>query len=99
MRRANSFVYVRGQSLDDYLELAGGVTEDGNEKGITMLKMNGIAVRKEKLSRIEPGDNIVVPTRVMVEKISSRWDGVLSLARFALTTAATTLVVIAAVRQ
>jgi protein involved in polysaccharide export with SLBB domain len=99
VRRANSFVYVRGQNLDDYLELAGGVTEDGNEKSITVLKMNGIAVRKEKLSRIEPGDNIVVPTRVMVEKISSRWDGVLSLARFALTTAATTLVVIAAVRQ
>lgn len=99
IRRHNTFVYVKGHSLDDYLELAGGITEDGNAKGITVLKMNGIAVRGEKSKRIDPGDTIVVPTRVMVEKISSRWDGVLSLARFALTTAATTLVVIAAVKR
>ncbi|MBT7804342.1 hypothetical protein HN766_02565 [Candidatus Poribacteria bacterium] len=99
VRRQNSFVYVRDQSLEDYLEFAGGLTEDGDAEGITVLKMNGITVRAEKLKRIDPGDTIVVPTRVMVEKISSRWDSFLSLARFALTTAATTVVVIAAVRR
>ena len=99
VRRQNSFVYERGQDLEDYLEFAGGLTDDGNGEAITVQKMSGIVIRAEKVKRIEPGDTIVVPTRVMVEKISNRWDGFLSLARFALTTAATTLVVIAAVKQ
>ena len=91
--RAATFVYETGLQLDDYLNLAGGVTRDGNRKEVLVLRMNGSTVSASKLRKIEPGDMIVVPTRVMVERISSKWDGALNFLRFALTTVATAVVV------
>ena len=56
-------------------------------------KANGLAYRSDKVKKIESGDIIVVPTKVMVEKVSDTWGQVVSLIRMALITGTTLLLV------
>ena len=73
--------------------MAGGFARDSDTNGVYLLKANGLAYRGKKADRIENGDVIVVPTRVMVERVNERWDQIFSVVRLTLVTATTAYLV------
>jgi protein involved in polysaccharide export with SLBB domain len=69
-----SYLYARGRSVDDYLQLAGGPTRGADQKSVFVIRANGTVVsrlqsdvgwtsRGEQFARLqtEPGDVIFVP--------------------------------------
>ena len=75
-------------NINEYIEMAGGYARDADEKSVYVIKANGIAVIKEK-AKLSPGDMIVVPTKVMVQKVTDRWSQVIGATKFVVTTFAT----------
>ena len=73
--------------------MAGSYARDADVESVYVLKANGLAYRNDKVKQIESGDVVVVPTRVMVEKVSDTWGQVIDLMRVALVTGATLLLV------
>jgi polysaccharide export outer membrane protein len=61
-----AFVYDGDKGYSDYVELAGGYTENADKKRAYILKTDGTAVRASKFGRgdMEPGDTIVVPEKL-----------------------------------
>lgn len=64
----NSYLYKSASTLGDYLNLAGGITKTGDNKHLSLLKMNGQVIGQTTMSRsrflklkLMPGDTIVVP--------------------------------------
>jgi len=55
---------------------------------VYVIKAEGIIVKGEK-TRLSPGDVIVVPAKVMVQKVTDRWGQVVGAIKFAVTTVAT----------
>ena len=43
-----AFVYRKGRDLDHYVDLAGGFTENADEKRIYVLKVDGTAIRPKR---------------------------------------------------
>jgi len=72
----SAFLHKSGKTLSDYLDQAGGVTQDGDESALYVLKADGSTVATHKgwftgwLRNIDimPGDTIVVP--ILAEKKS-----------------------------
>ena len=89
----SSFIFRKGLKSKDYIEMAGGFARDADTNGVYLLKANGLAYRGKKADRIENGDVIVVPTRVMVERVNERWDQIFSVVRLTLVTATTAYLV------
>ncbi len=61
-----SFVYSKNLRVNDYIKLAGGLSESADKKGIFVILPNGQAVRNLDAwrigrSKIEPGSTIIVP--------------------------------------
>ena len=83
-----SLVYVKGKSMNKYIEMAGGYSRDADEESIYVIKANGLVVSKDK-AKLSPGDMIVVPTKVIVQKVTDRWSQVMSAVKFTVTTLAT----------
>ena len=73
--------------------MAGSYARDADVESVYVLKANGLAYRNDKVKQIESGDVVVVPTRVMIEKVSNTWGEVISLIRVALVTGTTLLLV------
>ena len=86
---AASYPYQKGKKLEDYVQMAGGYAKDADQKAVYVLKANGLAFRLKKVEQIDKGDVIVVPTRVMVEKISDRWGQALGILRLTIAAATT----------
>lgn len=61
-----NILFNRRYKLDDYVRKAGGYTKNADRKGIFIAKINGTA--SYDISRIEPGDTIVVPFEVKERK-------------------------------
>ena len=60
----NTVVYVPGKSLDYYISAAGGYGQNAQRSKVHVVYMNGSsAVKKLGNLRIEPGCEIIVPTR------------------------------------
>jgi len=97
--RPGTFTYREKLKLENYLAFAGGAMNDADTKRIYVLRANGLAFTVKEVKQIAPGDVIVVPTRVMSEKITNRWDRIASVLRFAITTAATTALLITIVNR
>ncbi|MBB16299.1 hypothetical protein CMK22_13585 [Candidatus Poribacteria bacterium] len=89
----SSFIYQFQKKLIDYVEMAGSYAKDADLESVYVLKANGLAHRSDKVKKIESGDIIVVPTKVMVEKVSDTWGQIVSLIRMALITGTTLLLV------
>ena len=89
----SSFIYQSQNKLVDYIEMAGSYAKDADLESIYVLKANGLAYRNDKVKEIQSGDIIVIPTKVMVEKVSDTWGQVVSLVRMALITGTTLLLV------
>ncbi|MBU1598853.1 SLBB domain-containing protein [bacterium] len=59
-----AFVYAKGRSCSQYINLAGGYTENADKKRVYLLKIDGTAQRKFDRHDIEPGDTIVVTEKL-----------------------------------
>lgn len=57
-----NIVFNKKYKLDDYIRKAGGYTKNADRKNIFIAKANGMA--SHDLSKIEPGDTIVVPFEI-----------------------------------
>jgi len=69
-----AFVFQPGQSLRDYIVKAGGVTSDADTDRIIILRPTGSITRPSPGTRIELGDVIYIPTKVMISPLGGRGD-------------------------
>lgn len=67
--------------------MVGGYSRDADEDAIYVIKANGMVVSSEK-AKLGPGDLIIVPTKIMVEKVTDRWGQIIGAVKFAITTLA-----------
>jgi protein involved in polysaccharide export with SLBB domain len=69
----NSFIHTSDNSVDSYLERAGGITEKASEDNIYIVKANGEAIRYEpgfffgSSVSVEKGDSIIVPMNISTD--------------------------------
>lgn len=68
-----AFIFDRDEDLSNYLEKAGGMTEDAEGDALYVLKVDGSAISRRQHGswwggimslRLDPGDTIVVPEKV-----------------------------------
>ena len=64
-------VFRPGQSIDYYVQNAGGYTPDAARDRIEIIHAGGGLIPANKAGQIEPGDLILVPTKVLAEKVGS----------------------------
>jgi len=88
-----SFAYRPEAKLEDYVRMAGGYSNDADEKGIYVISSNGVATNKKDVNQIMPGDMIIVPTKVMVEEVSDRWGQIVGVIKFVAITVSTAYLV------
>ncbi|MCG9895584.1 MAG: SLBB domain-containing protein [Fimbriimonadaceae bacterium] len=69
-----AFIYEPGKSLRDYIERSGGFTIDADRDNILIIRPGGSLFRPRPSTRIELGDVIYVPTRVMITRLGSNRD-------------------------
>ncbi|MCD6500974.1 capsule biosynthesis GfcC family protein, partial [bacterium] len=68
--------WIRGKRLSYYIDRAGGLTRNADERGIRLVKANGKVLKASlRTSDIEPGDAIIIPQRL---KKKSDWMSTLS---------------------
>lgn len=69
---ANTIAHKNGKNLKYYLNQAGGYNENANRKNVYIVYMNGTVTRPSKLNRsiVEPGCEIVVPTKEEERKMT-----------------------------
>ncbi|HLV79496.1 MAG TPA: SLBB domain-containing protein [Chthonomonadaceae bacterium] len=80
-------LYRPGVRLEEYVAQAGGFTPDSARDRIEVIHMGGGLIPASKVHDLQPGDIIVVPTKVMAAKISSNRSGLDSFFRSILNTA------------
>ena len=71
--------YRPGLKVEDYVTQSGGFTVDVAKDRIIVIHAGGGIIPMKKAGAIQPGDVILVPTRVMAEKLDRYWitfDGV-----------------------
>ncbi|MDX2065289.1 MAG: SLBB domain-containing protein [Fimbriimonadaceae bacterium] len=68
----SAIVWVPGKPLEYYLERSGGLTNDASISEILVIRASGAVVRYKKGLRIEVGDNVLVPTKVMAVRLRER---------------------------
>jgi protein involved in polysaccharide export with SLBB domain len=61
----SAVLFEPGQSIQYYIDRAGGVTVDAATDNVLIIRANGALIRYKKGIRIEVGDNILIPTKVM----------------------------------
>ena len=86
----SSLVYVRTikpKRVKDYIEMVGGYSRDADREAVYVVKANGMVIKGEKAT-IDAGDMIIVPTKIMTQKITDRWGQVISATKFIVTTLA-----------
>jgi len=86
----SSLVFVESlkpKSIRDYIEMAGGFSRDADREAVYVIKANGMVVREDK-AELSAGDMIIVPTKIMIQKITDRWGQVISAVKFSVTTIA-----------
>jgi len=66
--------YRPGETLQQYVDEAGGFTPDAAKDRIEVIRVGGGLVPARKAGKIQPGDVILVPTKVLATKISSNTD-------------------------
>ena len=74
----NTVVYVPGKKLSYYIDQAGGYGERARKRSTYIVYMNGNVSKGKKNTIIEPGSQIIVPTKP--EHQAFDWTKVLSIA-------------------
>ena len=70
--RSSAVLFKPGGKADYYVEQSGGYAADAKKEGIVVVRLGGGLSPLKKVKALQPGDVIVVPTRVLSEKIGSR---------------------------
>ncbi len=65
-----ALIWEKGKTLDYYLAKCGGATIDADSTQILIIRATGTITRARGTTRIELGDAIFVPTKVMVAKLT-----------------------------
>ena len=73
--------------------MAGSYARDADIESVYVLRANGLAYRSDRVKLIESGDVIVIPAKVMVERVSDVWGQVISLIRMTVVTGTTLLLI------
>ena len=72
---ARGVVYRPGQSIDYYIQRAGDYTPDAARDRIEVIHAGGGLIPANKAGALQPGDLILVPTKVLAEKIGRSGSG------------------------
>ncbi|MBV9850632.1 MAG: SLBB domain-containing protein [Armatimonadetes bacterium] len=72
---ARGVMYKPGASLDYYISRAGGFAPDAASDRIEVIRAGGGLIPASKAGALQPGDLILVPTKVLAEKISRSGNG------------------------
>ncbi len=72
---ARGVVYRPGQSIDYYIQRAGDFTPDAAKDRIEVIHAGGGLIPASKAGALQPGDLILVPTKVLAEKITRSGNG------------------------
>ena len=59
----NTITYVPNLRVKDYIQEAGGYNQNAKESRAYIVHMNGQISKAKKNSKVEPGDEIIVPTK------------------------------------
>ena len=79
-----SHIYRKGLTRNDYIDLSGGLTRRADKKLIYVVRANGevninsyskLLVKRRNI-QIEPGDTIIVPTKIDTENNLTLWTNV-----------------------
>lgn len=78
-----SFVYIKGSNVKDYIRSVGGYTPNANKFRTYKVGVNGRAQKVGKHAKVEPGDIIVVPRKIAgndwITPICSTLQGIASI--------------------
>jgi protein involved in polysaccharide export with SLBB domain len=91
--RPSSVLFVPGKPLSYYIDRSGGVTNDAALESIVIVRATGALQRYHKGVKVELGDNILVPTKVMATRLQEK-QNVLSQLTNTVTSAGLTYAVI-----
>lgn len=65
VKNPSTVIYRIGLGIDDYLQQAGGLTEDANRKEMYVMRANGTTESAYlKVKEMQPGDTIIVPQKI-----------------------------------
>lgn len=59
----NTVSYERGESVHHYLDAAGGFAQNARKSGVYIIYMNGMVGKVSRGAKVEPGCEIVVPSK------------------------------------
>ena len=84
---AHALEYTKELTIDDYLQLSGGLTQRADTDSLYIVKANGSTIVLDKSSfrifgrkpKIEPGDTIVVPVNIQYKDSLTNWTQVTQL--------------------
>jgi polysaccharide export outer membrane protein len=77
----SSHLYQKGKSAKYYIDISGGFAEDADVKSVYVVKANGM-VSRAKNAKLSVGDIIVVPAKVIVQKVTDRWGQLFGIFKF-----------------
>jgi len=66
----SALIWEQGKSLDYYLSKCGGATIDADTTQILIIRATGTITKARGSTKLELGDAIFVPTKVMVAKLT-----------------------------
>lgn len=70
--QSGSVLYTEGTKVEAYLNQCGGVADDGDVKRIVIMRMNGVVYPAKNVSKIQPGDIIIVPTKFKTNTVKTQ---------------------------
>lgn len=68
----SAVLFAPGKTVSYYVDRSGGFTTDVARDRILVIRANGEVVRATARTRVDLGDYILVPTRVMAERLADR---------------------------
>jgi len=86
--RPTVVAHAGGWDIEDYVNLSGGYTHDADAEKVLVSRMNGAIVPADEVDRLEAGDIVFVPPKVIGLEVVTTADKIIELIRFALVTAA-----------
>ena len=81
VKNPSTVVYRVGLGLDDYVQQAGGMTEDANKHEMYVTRANGSTESAYvRIKDMKPGDTIVIPQKIEAKTPQlSLWQSVASI--------------------
>jgi len=67
-----SVVYEPGKSFRYYLSKVGGISPDGDDSHLVVMRLNGLVMPEKQVKAINPGDIIIVPTKHLLRIIHTK---------------------------